>query len=204
MLSLSPFNMQCVCVCVCVCVLCKVICLALTLSSRHRSSPPAATNQTTLHLHLKVPLRNVVFGFPYLDTLKLNGRPELGGGVIFYGNGDDADIANLSSLLESGERIGGLFCEFPSNPLLRAPPLRKLRKLADRFKFPIVVDDSISGFCNVDVLQPGEWALMHAGPPPVHRCGRRAGGWGHRSCVFPGGRRNTPASFREGICACSY
>jgi hypothetical protein len=39
--------------------------------------------------------------------------------VIFYGNGDDADIENLKTLLEGGERIGGLFCEFPSNPLLR-------------------------------------------------------------------------------------
>lgn len=92
-----------------------------------------------------------MFGFPYLDTLKLNGRPELGGGVIFYGNGDDDDITNLEALLEGGEQIGGLFCEFPSNPLLRAPPLTKLRRLADKFKFPIVVDDSISGFCNVDV-----------------------------------------------------
>ena len=67
----------------------------------------------------ETPLRNVVFGFPYLDTLKLNGRPELGGGVVFFGNGDDADLEALEEFLAGGERIGGLFCEFPSNPLLR-------------------------------------------------------------------------------------
>mmetsp|Transcript_28928 Transcript_28928/g.86837 ORF Transcript_28928/g.86837 Transcript_28928/m.86837 type:complete len:1028 (+) Transcript_28928:58-3141(+) len=103
----------------------------------------------------ETPLRNVVFGFPYLDTLKLNGRPELGSGVIFFGHGNQDDVQSLEELLRGGERIGGLFCEMPSNPLLRAPPLRELRRLADEFNFPLVVDDSISGFCNVDVLVPG-------------------------------------------------
>eukprot|EP00037_Helgoeca_nana_P015492 m.144598 g.144598 ORF g.144598 m.144598 type:complete len:1025 (+) comp23042_c0_seq1:94-3168(+) len=102
----------------------------------------------------ETPLRNVVFGFPYLDTLKLNGRPELGSGVIFFGNGDTADVASLEELLKGGERIGGLFCEVPSNPLLRSPPIRELRRLADEYDFPLVVDDSISGFCNIDVLVP--------------------------------------------------
>ena len=101
-----------------------------------------------------VPLRNVVFGFPYLDTLKLNARPELGSGVVFYGNGDSADVQSLRALLAGGERIGGLFCEFPSNPLLRAPPLAELRALADEHGFPLVVDDSVVGVCNVELLGP--------------------------------------------------
>lgn len=75
--------------------------------------------------------------------------------MIFFGRGDDADVQALEELLKGGERIGGLFCEFPSNPLLRTPPLRELRRLADTYDFPLVVDDSISGFCNVDVLVPG-------------------------------------------------
>eukprot|EP00939_MAST-03C_sp_MAST-3C-sp1_P002424 g2424.t1 len=104
----------------------------------------------------ETPLRNIVFGFPYLDTLKLNGRPEMGGGVVFFGNGDAEDLSALKTLLEtSDERFGGLFCEIPSNPLLRAPPLRALRDLANRYGFPLIVDDSIAGFCNVDVLGDG-------------------------------------------------
>ena len=100
----------------------------------------------------EVPLRNIVFGFPYLDTLKLNSRPELGSGVVFYGNGDAEDLESLRNLLESGERIGGLFCEFPSNPLLRSPDLKGLRAIADEYGFPIVVDDTVVGFNNADVL----------------------------------------------------
>ena len=104
----------------------------------------------------ETPLRNVVFGFPYLDTLKLNGRKELGGGVVFFGNGDDADLVALAALLRQpgGERFGGIFCEMPSNPLLRAPPLAALRALCDEYGVPLVVDDSVVGAANVDVLGP--------------------------------------------------
>jgi len=103
----------------------------------------------------EIPLRNIVFGFPYLDTLKLNSRPELGSGVVFFGKGDEEDLTALEALLQSGERIGGLFCEFPSNPLLRAPDLAKLRSLADQYGFPIVCDDTVVGFHNVDLLGGG-------------------------------------------------
>ena len=87
--------------------------------------------------------------------MKLNSRPELGGGVIFLGHGDAGDIAALEDLLAGGERIGGLFCELPSNPLLRTPDLARLRELGDLHNFPIIVDDSIAGFANIDVLRKG-------------------------------------------------
>ena len=102
----------------------------------------------------ETPLRNIVFGFSYLDTLKLNARRELGGGCVFYGQGDRGDLDSLRALLQSGERFGGLFCEMPSNPLLRAPPLAALRTLCDEFNIPLVVDDSVVGPANVDVLGP--------------------------------------------------
>ena len=123
--------------------------------------PTGMASITAAHRLLKLtsnwnetPLRNIVFGFPYLDTLKLNSRRELGGGTLFFGKGDETDLNKLEQTLRNGnEQFGGLFCEFPSNPLLRSPPLRKLRELADEFEFPIVCDDSISSFVNVDVLQ---------------------------------------------------
>ena len=45
-----------------------------------------------------------------------------------------------------------LFTEFPSNPLLRSPNLPRLRSLADRYDFLIVIDDTVGNFLNVDVL----------------------------------------------------
>ena len=43
----------------------------------------------------------------------------------------------------------------PSNPLLYAPPLAALRALCDEYAIPLVVDDSVVGVANVDVLGPG-------------------------------------------------
>jgi len=99
------------------------------------------------------PLRTVIFGFPYLDTLKLAQLEPLGSGATFFGRGDEEDFVKLRELLER-ERISGLFCEFPSNPLLKAPDLSRLRALADEFGFAIIMDDSVVGSANVDLTGP--------------------------------------------------
>ena len=48
--------------------------------------------------------------------------------------------------------ILALFTEFPSNPLLRSPNLPRLRALADKYDFLIVVDETVGNFVNVSVL----------------------------------------------------
>ncbi|CAO3627722.1 unnamed protein product [Cunninghamella echinulata] len=98
-------------------------------------------------------LRSVCFGFPYTDTLKI--LQKFGAGCHFYGLGEDESIDELEALLQSGERILSLFCELPSNPLLKSPNLKRLRQLADKYSFLIVVDETIGNFSNVNVL---EWA----------------------------------------------
>lgn len=45
-----------------------------------------------------------------------------------------------------------LFTEFPSNPLLRSANLPRLRALADKYDFLVVVDETIGNFVNVEVL----------------------------------------------------
>lgn len=52
----------------------------------------------------------------------------------------------------AGSPVRALWCEFPSNPLLRSPPLVRLRELADKYGFVIVVDETIGSFANVEVL----------------------------------------------------
>lgn len=74
-------------------------------------------------------------------------------------SGLDSDIDELEAILEketsrdpSTPPILALFTEFPSNPLLRSPNLPRLRALADKYDFLIVIDESIGNFVNVEVL----------------------------------------------------
>lgn len=95
-------------------------------------------------------LKSVCFGFPYVDTRNI--LQKFGAGYHFFGYGDDNDLVKLKELLESGEKILALFCEFPSNPLLKSPDLVSLRSLADQYGFLIVVDETIGNFSNIHVL----------------------------------------------------
>jgi cystathionine gamma-synthase len=105
------------------------------------------------HETLKAAVReakSVMYGFPYVDTLKV--LQKFGPGAIFYGHGNSADLDDLEQRLESGERILSLFCEFPGNPLLQTPDLKRIRRLADIYDFAIVIDETIGNFLNVHVL----------------------------------------------------
>jgi len=88
--------------------------------------------------------------FPYIDTLKT--LEKFGPGCIFYGLGCQEDLDDLERRLKDGEQILGLFCEFPGNPLLNSPDLARIRILADRYDFMVVIDESIGNFLNVNVL----------------------------------------------------
>ncbi|MBU3664389.1 MAG: PLP-dependent transferase [Chthoniobacterales bacterium] len=93
--------------------------------------------------------RTVMFGFPYTDTLKI--LEKFGAGTLFLPRGDKEDLAHLRSALEN-EEIAGIFCEFPGNPLLNTPDLPAIRDIAAAHGVPVVVDDTIGTFFNVDVL----------------------------------------------------
>ncbi|KAF2827370.1 PLP-dependent transferase [Ophiobolus disseminans] len=92
----------------------------------------------------------IVFGFPYIDTLKITEK--FGPGSLFYGYGSEEELDNLERRLEGGERYVALFTEFPSNPLLRSPNLERIRILADKYDFCVVVDETVGNFINVNVL----------------------------------------------------
>jgi len=89
--------------------------------------------------------------FPYVDTLKL--LQKWGDGCLFYGHGSSDELADLESRLASGEKVLALYCEFPGNPLLASPDLHRIRDLANRYDFAIVVDETIGNFVNVNVLK---------------------------------------------------
>ena len=75
------------------------------------------------------------------------------------GHGLDSSIDELESILEAEQTqnphelpLLSLFTEFPSNPLLRSPDLARLRALADKYDFLVVIDDTIGNFVNVETL----------------------------------------------------
>jgi cystathionine gamma-synthase len=100
---------------------------------------------TGLHRNRKT----VQFGFPYVDTLKV--QEKFGAGVHFFARGDADDAAALDALLAK-DAIGGLYTEFPSNPLLISPDMERLGRLAREHEFPLIVDDTVASFFNADVL----------------------------------------------------
>jgi cystathionine gamma-synthase len=95
--------------------------------------------------------------FPYTDTYKILSK--WGPGCEFFGQGGITDLPGLEALLEERSRtdapILSLFCEFPSNPLLRTPDLKRIRELADQHGFIVVVDETIGNFINVEIAH---WA----------------------------------------------
>jgi cystathionine gamma-synthase len=88
--------------------------------------------------------------FPYIDTLKI--VQKFGPGCVFYGFGSSEELDELEKRLEGGERFLALFTEFPTNPLLRSPDLERIRTLADKYDFAVVIDETIGNFLNVNVL----------------------------------------------------
>jgi cystathionine gamma-synthase len=121
-------------------------------------SNPSTTHKTSTTMNGGT---SIVFGFPYLDTLKLCSRKEFcPGGVEFFGMGDETDLEHLETLLlqsSQGEPqqqdYCALFTEIPSNPLLQTPNVHKLRDLATRHNFALVVDDTIGNFANIRMLE---------------------------------------------------
>ena len=88
--------------------------------------------------------------FPYIDTLKI--LEKFGPGCLFYGLSSSDELDDLERRLQQGERFLALFTEFPGNPLLKSPNLLRIRQLADKYDFGVVVDETIGNFVNVHVL----------------------------------------------------
>ncbi|KAJ6515582.1 pyridoxal phosphate-dependent transferase [Mycena sanguinolenta] len=60
--------------------------------------------------------------------------------------------AYLQAQAEAGRKVSYIFAEFPSNPILVSPDLKRLWHLAEQYDTIVVIDDTVSSFSNVDVL----------------------------------------------------
>ncbi|KAK0472675.1 pyridoxal phosphate-dependent transferase [Armillaria luteobubalina] len=79
-----------------------------------------------------------------------------GPGYHFFSNGSIDDLETLLALEyarnPSQPPISALYLDFPANPLLRSPDVPRLRKLADQYGFPLIVDESVGNFLNIQIL----------------------------------------------------
>lgn len=115
------------------------------------SGMSAIFNSHQTLMNARGPMKSICFGFPYTDTLKI--LQKWGPGCLFYGHGSSEDLDDLENRLKNGERFLALFTEAPGNPLLKTPDLMRIRALADRYDFAVVVDETISNFLNINVLR---------------------------------------------------
>ncbi len=103
-----------------------------------------------LLLETRGPMKSIMFGFPYVDTYKI--LEKFGPGCLFYGHGSAEELDDLEQRLKKGERYLALFCEFPTNPLLKTPDLKRIKTMGEKYDFAVVVDETIGNFVNVHVL----------------------------------------------------
>lgn len=93
--------------------------------------------------------KTVQLDFPYVDVLKLQQR--FGSGAHFLPMIRDSEYEDLRALLKN-EPLAGLFCEAPSNPLLRCVDLERLLAIRAESQpgMPIIIDDTISTVAHAD------------------------------------------------------
>jgi cystathionine gamma-synthase len=96
--------------------------------------------------------KTVQLDFPYVDVLKLQER--FGSGVHFFPLVNESEYGDIENLMR-GEKLAGVFCEAPSNPLLKCVDFERLQKIiADTQPgLPLVVDDTIATVVNVDAFR---------------------------------------------------
>lgn len=101
---------------------------------------------------LRPQCKTVQLDFPYVDVLKL--QQTFGSGAHFLPMIEDGEYEQLRALL-SAEKIAGLFCEAPSNPLLRCVDLPRLLALRAEAQpdVPLIVDDTISTVVHADACR---------------------------------------------------
>jgi cystathionine gamma-synthase len=100
--------------------------------------------------------RSVQFDFPYVDVLRV--QREFGHGVAFFPSGDAAAIGKLAAMIEAGEPPSGVYCEVPSNPLLRSADLAAISAITRPAGVPLIVDDTVATNQNVDVFRYADLA----------------------------------------------
>ncbi|WP_347440512.1 PLP-dependent transferase [Rubritalea sp.] len=88
--------------------------------------------------------------FPYVDVLKIQNH--FGAGAVMLNDSVGESFDEALKRISQGE-FAAVFCEVPSNPLLRSVDLQKVHQACRDGGVPLVVDDTICSVLNVDVAR---------------------------------------------------
>ena len=93
--------------------------------------------------------KSIQLGFPYVDLLKL--QEKIGAGVHFFPSSDAGESLEFRDCINDNT-ISGVFTDLPGNPLLGTASLPHLSGLLRPRMIPLVVDDTVGTFYNVDAM----------------------------------------------------
>ena len=94
-------------------------------------------------------VKTAQIGFPYVDSRLI--QEKFGNGLHFFPEMSAQSYAELDTLA-SNRKLSGIFCEVPGNPLLRTPDMVRLNQIAHKAGAPLVVDETIANYSNVDLV----------------------------------------------------
>lgn len=96
--------------------------------------------------------RTAQLDFPYVDVLKL--QQMFGSGAHFLPLVRPEEYDELRGILKA-EALAGIFCEVPSNPMLRCVDLERLLAIRaeTRHDTPIIADDTIATVAHADAMR---------------------------------------------------
>jgi cystathionine beta-lyase/cystathionine gamma-synthase len=94
----------------------------------------------------------IQFGWLFMDTMRLVEKLR-DTGTDYHTVYDVSKLDELRRLLnEMGDRVAGIITEAPSNPLLRTPDVREIKRLAEQHDCALIIDGTLGTPYNVDVL----------------------------------------------------
>lgn len=86
--------------------------------------------------------------FPYVDVLKVQNN--FASGAVFLNEPTGELFDEALTRVRKGE-FSAVFCEVPSNPLLRTIDIERISKACKEGNVPLVIDDTVASNYNVDV-----------------------------------------------------
>ncbi|KAL4917270.1 hypothetical protein BDW62DRAFT_201895 [Aspergillus aurantiobrunneus] len=93
----------------------------------------------------------VTFGWMHLEIVDL-ARRGFWTKVIPFHETTEGALDSLEALLETGQQVHALSCEFPSSVKLECPNLQRIRSLALKYNLIVACDETMGNFVNVDVM----------------------------------------------------